>query len=408
MFLLAIAIIALAAMMPLCEGQDTCESQEVVLMQKTIRALHRSGSATSMKLQRRATTSLVRSSDGKTSAQHKMAYYGTVTVGTPPQKFEVVYDTGSGNLLIPGETCTDQACKIHNRFDHKKSSTMKELNCDGSEVDGHSTDELTITFGTGKITGKCVEDRICVGSLCSSGSFVASTEESSHPFASFDFDGVLGLARDKMAKTFDYSLMHRLVGNSLLAEPVFTVFLSDSDDETSEITFGEVKKEHMASELFWVPVQETSGYWEVKIDDITFNDKRQKICPDCRVAVDTGTSQLAGPSDVISKLRSLIDVKGDCSNRADLPRVGFLIGTRILNLEPKDYLTQAAGSCSLSLMSLDVPPPKGPIFIFGIPFLQKFFTVYDNANAKVGFATAKHKGVDPPMLITMLADDQSA
>ena len=35
-----------------------------------------------------------------------------------------------------------------------------------------------------------------------------------------------------------------------------SLFLSDSDAETSEITFGDIKKEHMASELFWVPVTE--------------------------------------------------------------------------------------------------------------------------------------------------------
>jgi len=41
-------------------------------------------------------------------------------------------------------------------------------------------------------------------------------------------------------------------------------------------------------------------------------------------------------------------------------------------------------------MDLDVPPPMGPLFIFGIPFLQKFFTVYDHSSKQVGFALAKH------------------
>jgi hypothetical protein len=310
-----------------------------------------------------------------------------------------VYDTGSGNLLIPGQNCEDEACVNHKRFDRKDSSTVKDMNCDGSKPDGPSTDELTITFGTGQITGKCLMDNICIGNLCAPGTFVASTQESSSPFASFKFDGVLGLALDKMAQGPDFSLMSRMVRHEILAKPVFSVFLSDSDQETSEVTFGQVNREHMASDMFWVPVRQASGYWEVQIEDITLNNKRQSICVDCHVAVDTGTSQLAGPSDIMSELSRKLDVKSDCSNYKDLPSLGFVIGSRILNLDPQDYVDKWSDNCQVSLMSLDVPPPRGPLFIFGIPFLQKFFTVYDHKNLQVGFAVAKHKGKDAPALL---------
>lgn len=138
--------------------------------------------------------------------------------------------------------------------------------------------------------------------------------------------GVLGLALTHMAQADSFSLMTRLNKEQALAKPLFSVFLSDSDQEKSEITFGDVKQEHMASELFWVPVTGSSGYWEVTIDDITFNNKRQSICKDCRVAVDTGTSQLAGPTDVIDSLHEMLKVQSDCSNYDSLPNLGFIIG----------------------------------------------------------------------------------
>lgn len=351
--------------------------------------LRRSGSSLSVALEKRVTVEIDKS---KATAKHKMAYFGTIKVGSPAQKFSVVYDTGSGNLIIPGSGCEDAACQNHDRFDGARSSSMKSLNCDGSPVYGRSSDKLTITFGTGHITGKCVEDEICIGNLCATGSFVASTSESSHPFAAFSFDGVLGLALDKMAHAPEFSVMSRMVTNKLLAKPVFSVFLSDSDHETSEITFGEVKHEHMASEMFWVPVTRASGYWEVQIEDIALNNQQQGICQDCHVAVDTGTSQLGGPSDIIAKLERKLNVKNDCSNFHTLPKLGFVIGEHILNLSPRDYIDKVGSSCHVSLMKLDVPPPKGPLFIFGIPFLQKFFSVYDHENTRVGFAIAKHGG----------------
>merc|ERR1740123_983669 len=43
-------------------------------------------------------------------------------------------------------------------------------------------------------------------------------------------------------------------------------------------------------------------------------------------------------------------------------------------------------------MALDVPPPKGPVFIFGDPFLRRFVTIYDRSKPAVGFAVAKHSG----------------
>merc|ERR1719502_1626008 len=103
----------------------------------------------------------------------------------------------------------------HARFSQESSSTVEDVNCDGSEANGKSTDELTITFGTGHMTGKCLKDNICIGSLCAKGNFVSSTEESSSPFASFSFDGVLGLALDSMAQSPEFSLVSRMVKEEL-------------------------------------------------------------------------------------------------------------------------------------------------------------------------------------------------
>jgi len=347
-----------------------------------------SGASVSLALERRRFKS---KESAKTKAVHKLAYFGKVSVGTPAQEFSVVFDTGSGNLIVPGSDCSSYACQEHGRFDRAKSSTVKQVNCDGSEVPaGALADRLTITFGTGEITGRCLADQICIGSTCSVGAFISSTDETDQPFASFHFDGVLGLALDKMAQGPSFSLMSRMTDGTALRKPLFSVFLSDSDQETSEITFGDIKHDHMASELFWVDITGRTGYWEVKIDDITVDGKRQSLCEDCRVAVDTGTSQLAGPSGLISSLARTLDVRPDCSNFASLPRLGFIIGGQTLELEPRDYVDQAPQSCSVALMKLDIPPPSGPLFVFGIPFLQRFYTVYDHANSRVGFAIARH------------------
>lgn len=326
-----------------------------------------------------------------TKIVHKTAYYGRIEVGTPRQPFTVVFDTGSGNLMIPSTYCQSRACTMHKRFDRKASTTAEDIEADGSKSKkGAPRDQITVTFGTGEISGVFLQDDVCIGSLCSNVHFVGATDETDDPFTSFNFDGVLGLALPEMSQGPDFSLMDHLVRGKHLKRDLFSVFLSDSEAEASEITFGDIKQDRMASDMFWQPVSRNSGYWQVQIKDIAINNKPQNLCNDCQVAVDTGTSQLAGPTEVINDLSSRLNVKSDCSNYDDLPHLGFVMGEHILNLKPQDYVDKGSEGCEVALMPLDVPPPNGPLFIFGDPFLRKYYTAYDRERNQVGFATARH------------------
>jgi len=325
----------------------------------------------------------------------KLAYYGTINVGTPGQPFTVVFDTGSGNLIVPGHHCRSRACLKHARFSTKNSSTAQRVSCDAFAY----ARKVTINFGIGSISGQCWQDVVCIQGICSPGSFVVSTLESSEPFLEFSFDGVLGLARPQMARSDKFSLMSRLLEQGVLRQSIFTVFLSEMDDEVSEVTFGQINHEHAASEIFWAPVSGSSGYWEIKIQDITFNGDDQNVCKDCRAAVDTGMSSITGPSCIIDKLEEAMGLRSDCKNYYQVPRLGFRIQGRIFNLLPRDFIENGGMAyCSVSLMKLDVPPPKGPLLVLGLPFLTRYYTVFDEENGQLGFAEAKHPGATPGLL----------
>jgi len=318
---------------------------------------------------------------------HKTAYWGGITLGTPPQPFTVVFDTGSGNLIVPSSICRTNGCSPHNKYHFRHSTTGHTVTNEKGE------DASEIAFGTGRVDGNFINDRLCIGSsLCINATFIAAETESTKPFSDLPFDGIMGLGFGELSMGEDFNILNRLFAKGELPRGQFSVYLRDGDG--SEITFGGFKPQQLASDILWVPVTKQS-YWQVSVDDITLNNKPKGLCSDgCHAAVDTGTSMLAGPSDLVDALADMVNAKEDCSNYDDLPKLGFKIGNTVLNMRPDDYMDRhhsAMGTrCHFPIMSLDVPPPMGPLFILGDPFLRRFLTIFDRSLLRVGFAVASH------------------
>jgi len=97
--------------------------------------------------------------------QHKSAYYGEIAVGGPqPQRFDVVFDTGSGHLVLPSTICESETCEAHRRYKRRASLLADDIDLDGSIVKPKQMrDQITVNYGTGEVTGVFVSDRVCLG-----------------------------------------------------------------------------------------------------------------------------------------------------------------------------------------------------------------------------------------------------
>jgi hypothetical protein len=294
----------------------------------------------------------------------------------------MLFDTGSGNLILPSTRCASAACQKHTRYDMSASSSARAAQTD----DGGP---VTLKFGTGSVDGELVSDRVCVGSICDTQEFVAATSESDQPFERYVFDGIFGLGLPEMSEGPNCSFLAGIHASKALPSTAFGLFLTDAGQ--SEITFGGPDPRRYVGDVAYFPVAGEDGYWDVQIGGFAVD---HEALPGnghgCRAVLDSGTSQIAGPTALIVAIVEKIDVAKDCSNLATLPTISVLVGDSTLDLDPEDYVDNADGQCELALIPMDVPPPQGPLVVLGEPFLRKYYTVYDFDQRRVGFAAATH------------------
>ncbi|KAF0418475.1 endopeptidase [Gigaspora margarita] len=314
-------------------------------------------------------------------------YFGEISIGTPPQTFSVVFDTGSSNLWVPSTHCTSIACFLHRRYDSGQSNTYQS---NGTEFEIH--------YGTGSLEGIISNDVLNVGDICiEEQDFGESVKEPGFTFAFGRFDGIFGLGYDRISVKGVVPPFYHMVNRNLLDEPIFSFWLSDteSNDDGGELVFGGVDKSHFTGEIHWAPVKR-KGYWEVDLEKIVFDGEEVEM-EGTGAAIDTGSSLLAVPTTIADLINKQIGAKKnfagqyviECDRVPSLPDFSLQFGGKLFTLTGSEYILKAQNQCISGFMGLDIPEPLGPIWIIGDVFLRKFYTVYDLGNHRVGFANSQ-------------------
>lgn len=313
-------------------------------------------------------------------------YFADISIGTPPQDFKVILDTGSSNLWVPSTKCSSIACFLHTKYDNTASSTYKK---NGSE--------FKIQYGSGAMEGYVSQDTLQIGDLTIKGQdFAEATSEPGLVFAFAKFDGILGLAYDTISVNGIVPPFYQMINQKLLDEPVFAFYLGKSEQDGGEAVFGGVDANHYTGKITYAPVRR-KGYWETELNKIRLGEDDMEL-DNTGAAIDTGTSLIALPTDISEIINKEIGAtKGwqgtytvDCSKISSMPDLTLTIDNKDYVLSASDYILQTGeNNCLSAFTGLDIPPPMGPIWIVGDVFLRKYYTVYDLGRNAVGFAKAK-------------------
>lgn len=424
-------------------------------------------------------------------------YYGEIGIGTPPQKFTVIFDTGSSNLWVPSSKCYFSiACFFHSKYKSSQSSTYRK---NGKSAEIH--------YGSGAISGFFSYDNVEVGNLVvKDQEFIEATSEPGVTFLAAKFDGILGLGFQEISVGNAVPVWYNMIKQGIIKEPVFSFWLNRNteEEEGGQIVFGGVDPNHYKGKHTYIPVTQ-KGYWQFKMGDILIGGKPTGYCSgSCSAIADSGTSLLAGPTTVVTMINQAIGATGiisqeckavvtqygqtimdlllaevqpkkicsqvglctfdgthgvsmgiqsvvdktndksfgiaggamcsacemtvvwmqnqlrqnqtqdhilnyvnelcdripsplgqsdvDCGSLSSMPIISFTIGGKHFELTPEEYILKvgegSAAQCISGFTALDVPPPRGPLWILGDIFMGRYHTVFDYGNLRIGFAEA--------------------
>ncbi|KAL9320816.1 hypothetical protein ACSQ67_012655 [Phaseolus vulgaris] len=424
-------------------------------------------------------------------------YYGEIAIGTPPQTFTVIFDTGSSNLWVPSSKCyLSLACYTHAKYKSSQSSTYS--------ANGTSA---AIEYGSGSISGFFSNDNVRVGDVViSNQAFIEATREPGVTFVAAKFDGILGLGFQEISVGNAVPVWYNMVEQGLVKDPVFSFWLNRKPEEENggEIVFGGADSAHYRGKHTYVPVTR-KGYWQFDMGEVLIAGKPTGFCASgCSAIADSGTSLLAGPTTIVTEINQAIGASGvvskecksvveqygqrimelllaeakpnkicsqiglcsfdgtrgvstgiesvvdknkrnssgairdaacstcemaviwmqnqlrqnqtedriidyvnglcdklpspmgqssvDCGKLSSMPIVSFTVGGKVFDLSPKEYILKVGegpqAQCISGFIALDVPPPRGPLWILGDVFMGRYHTIFDYGQQRVGFAVA--------------------
>lgn len=307
-------------------------------------------------------------------------YYGEFFIGTPPQKFKVVFDTGSSNVWVPSSKCHSIACYLHPRYKADKSSTYKS-----------DDREFVIKYGSGGVEGKVSLDTVSTADLeAVNFAFGEATKLKGISFIPAKFCGIVGMAFGSISVDKLPTYVDTLYNQKKIDNKSFSFYLTKNPgEEGSALIFGNKDNKYYTGDMkYYKLVSET--YYVIEMDNIQVNGKTFNTS---NAIVDSGTSVLVGSKELVDHLKNNIgDVKSDCSNMNELPDVKFVISGDEYILHNHEYILKVSAfgysKCILGFIALD-GLPKGLDIILGDIFMKKYYTEFDMTNERVGFALAK-------------------
>ncbi|KAF8846105.1 acid protease [Paxillus ammoniavirescens] len=323
-----------------------------------------------------------------------VSYVAAVGVGSPATTYNLIVDTGSSNTWVGAGTA------------YVKTSTSKDTG-----------EPVAVSYGSGSFSGEEYLDTVSLGSGLTIAQQSIGVATTATGFSGVD--GIIGIGPLDLTEgtltneptTTIPTVTGNLYTQGTIAQAVVGVFFAPTTTETStngELTFGGVDTTKYTGTLTYTPLTTTypaSYYWGIN-ESVTYGSTT--ILSSTAGIVDTGTTLILLASNAYSKYQTATGATLDrttgllrltTTQYNSLQNLNFNIGSVTYALTPNGQiwprsLNTYIGGTSTSIYSivnnLGTPSGEGLDFINGQSFLERFYSVFDTTNSRVGFATTAY------------------
>ncbi|KAI6198085.1 hypothetical protein M3Y94_01303100 [Aphelenchoides besseyi] len=355
-----------------------------------------------------------------------------LSIGTPPQLFEVIPDTSESNTWVVDKTCNGSAsyydcpsiCSSSKEWCSRfcedyccqSNSSVSSQTADyGNPCQGKTQFDSTasttyqstgtdfhIPVGLGNVSGIFGKDTFTFGDT-QYGSVIEIPETTfgqanrlSVSFTGTLFNGVLGLGFPKMAFDGEVPVFQNGIDHGVFDEPIFTIWLDTKgrkamDQPAGSLTLGGKDTDHCNANITFVPLISKTVWW-FNVVGIAVNDK--KTGGDVFVALSSiGTTLNLVPTVVMTDLVYQTDAiysyeygfyEVDCSIQFTWSI--FLEQQIELKIDQSTALWNIGNDqCLLAFAALP-DEGHGIDVIVGVPFFEQFCQIFDYGNGQIGFS----------------------
>jgi cathepsin D len=336
------------------------------------------------------------------------SYLGTVDIGTPPQTFNVVLDTGSSDLWVATSGC--QGCSSQTPVYNAAQSSSNQ---GASGTNGPQT--TTIRYGSGQVSGTIGQETVSMGGFTIQNQVFLEVDRVSQGLVDNTLSGIMGLAFDTISSTRSTPFWQALTNGNQLQDPEMSFWLNrvrnDPNAQQNEFggifTLGGTNSTLFSGDIDFqnMPGQQPS-FWLLSLTGLTVQGNSIQISTGSNAlsAIDTGTTLVGGPTTDVQNLWNQVPNSQDLG--AQMPgfwafpcdtniQVSMTFGGKSwpinpddMNLGPVDNQGQfcLGGIFDLSLGSNIESGSGNPAWVVGDTFLKNVYTVFRSNPPSIGFA----------------------
>ena len=316
-----------------------------------------------------------------------LLYYGPITIGTPPQSFQIDFDTGSSSLWVPSSECTTSICAPHRKYNHDRSSTYQQ--------DGR---RFSIQYGKGSDDGFVSIDQVTIAGLTVNALPFGEITNMSPDQKNSPNDGLMGLAWPSASVDQLPMWINKIYQNGGIQEHVFSFYFTAPTNvqEGSQLIFGGVDSSLYEGSINYHQITRQL-YWQFDVQEAQIAGRT--IATGLKVIADTGTSFLYGSQSVAGPIINAIGSANTvpCNTVDSLPNIEFVADGTVYTVPPQNYiypLTQFGQTqCVVAVGVQDLSFLGENAAILGDVFLKTYYSVFDYANARIGFAKSIQQSV---------------